>query len=139
MDVLYIVLTHGTLKTQQASANEPILYASPSCCAIFKLSKAHPHTHSCTHVTHARTHTLMRTHTWHAHTRTLMHVYTHTHVCVHTHTHTHPVHSGTHLPKHGERLVAIFCADCIQPEYSLLHMDLHTSSQFSYTICFVFV
>ena len=106
---------------------------------LFSNFRKHTHTHTLMHTRHARTHThtLMRTHTWHAHTRTLMHVYTHTHVC--THTHTHPVHSGTHLPKHGERLVAIFCADCIQPEYSLLHMDLHTSSQFSYTICFVFV
>ena len=89
------------------------------------------HTHSCTHVTHARTHTHMAC----THTRTHARVQAHTRV----RTHTHPVHSDTHLPKHGERLVAIFCADCIQPEYSLLHMDLHTSSQFSYTICFVFV
>ena len=96
VDVLYIVLTHGTRKrgctlhcphpwNRQDTTGHcqwavcTILYASPSCCAVFKLSKTHTHTHSC-----SPTHT--HTHSQHAHTHTLMHVHTHTHTqCIQIH------------------------------------------------------
>ena len=99
VDVLYIVLTHGTRKrgctlhcphpwnTQDTTGHCQwavctILYASPSCCAIFKLSKAHTHTHTLmlTH-THAHTHAHTRTHSMHTHTHTQciqIHIYLNT-------------------------------------------------------------
>ena len=62
-----------------------ILYASPSCCAIFKPSKAHTHKHTHTHAhTLSCSHTLMLTHM--ARMRTHTHSRTCTHTCAHTHT-----------------------------------------------------